>query len=433
MPATTPMTTRTRVWLVVILVVAAAVRIAWAAFAARAPSQSLHDPNFYLYYGDSIARGHGYVLPFGLGPSAYYPVGYPIVLGIVDFALIHTVGNHPIGAAAAVNVVCGVAAVFLVFLIGRRLFSDAVGLVAAGITALYPNLVYHTAVALTETVFTALFLLFVYLVVSAPWDERRFEPRRIVGLGLLLGVLVLIRPVAAPIVLALFVVWLLGGFGWRRALLYSGVVVGLAVLLVSPWIVRNIRVMHEATLSTNTGDNLCMSRHVGANGTFDFDNNACFIGYEDLKRPEYETKRDEDNRQRAVDFVRDHPAEEVKLWWKRLYQTFKADWDGSWAAESYGDARFLSDSTRDTVHRIGSDYYLVTLALTIVGLVVLARRHDRSDPRWTFIPLAVITVVVLPVITTFGDIRFKVPALPLFALLAAVPIVAIANRRSRRS
>ena len=428
------MTTRTRVWLVVILVVAAALRIAWSAYAARMPSGSLHDPNFYLLYGEQIARGNGYVLPFGLGPSAYYPVGYPIVLGIVDFALIHTVGDHPIGAAAGLNVVCGVAAVFLIFLIGRRLFSDAVGLVAAGITALYPNLVYHTAVALTETVFIAFFLLFVYLVVSGPWEDHRFERRRLVALGLLLGVLVLIRPVAAPIVLALFVVWLLGGFGWRRALLHTGAVVGLAVLLVSPWLVRNIRVMHSATLSTNTGDNLCMSRQVGATGTFDFNNNPCFIGFDDLQRPEYETKRDERNRRMALDFIRDHPTEELKLWGKRLYWTFRADWDGSWAAESYGDDRFLTDTTRGRVHDLGSVYYFATLALTAVALVMLIRRRDRDDRRWMFLPLAVITIVVLPVLATFGDIRFKVPALPLFALLAAVPIVAlVTTRRSRRS
>ena len=61
-----------------LLVVAAALRIAWAAFAARPPSQSLHDPNFYLFYGEQIANGNGYVLPNGLGPSAYFPVGYPI-------------------------------------------------------------------------------------------------------------------------------------------------------------------------------------------------------------------------------------------------------------------------------------------------------------------------------------------------------------------
>lgn len=426
------MTSRTRVWLAVVLIVAAGVRIAWSVYAARPPSQSLHDPNFYLLYGEQIARGHGYVVPFGQGPTAYYPVGYPIVLAIVDFVLIHTVGDHPIGAAAAINVLCGVAAVALVFLIGRRLANDAVGLVGAAITALYPNLVYHTAAALTETVFNAVFLLLVYLVVSAPWAQRHFERRRLVALGVLLGVCILIRPVAAPIVGALFVAWLLAGFGWRRSLLYSGALVGIAVLVVSPWVVRNIRVMHTVTLSTNTGDNLCMSRHVGASGTFDFNGNACFIGFENVPRPEGETERDSRNRRLAVDFVRDHPGEEVKLWFKRIYQTFRADWDGVWAVESYGDNAFLSDSTRQTLRWLGTDYYFATLGLSMVAGVIVARRREQRDARWAFIPLAIIAIVVVPVVTTFGDTRFKVPALPLFALLAAVPIVAVAERASSR-
>ena len=427
------MTSRTRLWLVAILGAAAVLRIVWCRYAAVPPSQSLHDPNFYLLYGEQIARGNGYVVPFGQGPTAYYPVGYPIVLSIVDFFLIHTFGDHPIGAAASVNVVCGVAAVFLVFLIGRRLASDAVGLVAAAITALYPNLVYHTAAALTETVFNAVFLLFVYLVVSAPWTQRQFERRRLLALGGLLGVCVLIRPVAAPLVGALFVAWLLAGFGWRRALVQSGAVLGIAALVVSPWIVRNIRVMHVATLSTNTGDNLCMSRHVGASGTFDFNGNACFIGFENVPRPDGETERDARNRRLAVDFVRDHPGEEVKLWFKRVYQTFRSDWDGVWAVESYGDNAFMSDSTRQTLRWLGTDYYLATLALSIVGGVIVARRREQRDARWAFIPLAVIATVVLPVVVTFGDTRFKVPALPLFALLSAVPIVALADRALRRS
>ena len=422
------LTSRTRWALVTILVVAAAVRIAWSWYAAVPPSQSLHDPNFYLLFGEQIARGNGYVIPFGQGPTAYYPVGYPIVLGVVDFVLLHTFGDHPIGAAAGVNVVCGVAAVALVFFIGRRLASDAVGLVAAAITALYPNLVYHTAAALTETVFNAVFLLFILVAISAPWAERRLERGRLVALGLLLGVCVLIRPVAAPLVLALFVLWLLAGFGWRRAALYAGVIGAVALLLVSPWIVRNIRVMHSATLSTNTGDNLCMSRHVGANGTFDFNNNACFIGFENVPRPEGETERDARNRRLAVDFVRDHPGEEVKLWFKRIYQTFHADWDGVWAVESYGDNEFMSDSTRQTLRWLGTDYYLATLALSGVALVLLTVRRTERDVRWALIPLAIVATVVLPVVATFGDLRFKVPALPLFALLAAVPIVALARR-----
>jgi 4-amino-4-deoxy-L-arabinose transferase-like glycosyltransferase len=426
------LTSRTRSSLIAILAVAAALRIAWAVYAARAPSTSLHDPNFYLLYGEQIARGHGYVIPYDQGPTAYYPVGYPIVLAIVNFVLIHTVGDHPVGAAAAINVVFGVAAVALVFAIGRQLGGDAVGLVAAGITALYPNLVYHTAIALTETVFNAFFLLILLVVVKAPWANGRFERRRLISLGVLLGACVLIRPVAAPLVGALLVAWLLAGFGWRRSVAHAAVVVGVAMLVVSPWIVRNIRVMHSATLSTNTGDNFCMSRHLGATGTFDFTDNPCFQGLEDLRRPEFETVRDSRNRRLAVDFVQDHPLEEVKLWGGRLYRTFNSDWDGVWAVESYGDKPFLSGWARDSLRWFGTDYFFVTVVLAAAGAVIIARRDER-DARWALIPLSIIATVVVPVVATFGDTRFHVPALPLIAIGAAVPIVAAGDRLLRRA
>jgi 4-amino-4-deoxy-L-arabinose transferase-like glycosyltransferase len=427
------LTSRTRSSLAAILAVAAALRIAWAVYAARAPSASLHDPNFYLLYGEQIARGHGYVIPYDQGPTAYYPVGYPIVLAIVNFVLIHTVGDHPVGAAAAINVVFGVAAVALVFAIGRQLGGDAVGLVAAGITALYPNLVYHTAVALTETVFNAFFLLILLVVVKGPWAEGRFERRRLISLGVLVGVCVLIRPVAAPLVGALLVAWLIAGFGWRRSVAQAAVVVGVAMLVVSPWIVRNIRVMHSATLSTNTGDNFCMSRHLGATGTFDFTDNPCFQGLEDLHRPEFETVRDSRNRRLAVNFVQDHPLEEVKLWGSRLYRTFNSDWDGVWAVESYGDKPFLSGWARDALRWAGSAYFFATVALAGAGAVIVVRRRDQRDARWALLPLSIIATVVVPVVATFGDTRFHVPALPLMAIGAAVPVVAARDLLLRRA
>ncbi|MEY2432433.1 MAG: hypothetical protein QOC92_2158 [Acidimicrobiaceae bacterium] len=427
------LTSRTRSSLIAILAVAAAVRIAWSVYAARAPSGSLHDPNFYLLYGEQIARGRGYVIPYEQGPTAYYPVGYPIVLAVANFCLIHTVGNHPVGAAAAINVVFGVAAVALVFAIGRHLGGDAIGLVAAGITAVYPNLVYHTAVALTETVFNTVLLLLVLVVVSGPWTVGRFERRRLIWVGALLGACVLIRPVAAPLLGALVVAWLIAGFGWRRSLSHAAVVLGVAVLVVSPWIVRNIRVMHAVTLSTNTGDNFCMSRHVGASGTFEFSDNACFEGLADLRRPEFETERDSRNRRLALEFVRDHPVEEVRLWGRRLYHTFKSDWDGVWAVESYGDDPFLSDRAREALRWAGSDYFLATVALAGAGFVIVARRREERDARWALLPLAIIATVVVPVVATFGDTRFHVPALPLIAIGAAVPVVAARERLRRRA
>src|SRR5947208_1509202 len=80
-----------------------------------------------------------------------------------------------------------VATVLFVFAIGLRLAGDAVGLVAAAIMAVYPNLVYHTAAPLTETLFNALLTVTILVIIRAPWAERRFGHARLAVIGLLIG------------------------------------------------------------------------------------------------------------------------------------------------------------------------------------------------------------------------------------------------------
>jgi len=74
-----------------ILAVALVLRVVWCFYAARLPSGSLHDPNFYYLYGQQLANGRGYRLlkpavagcvgPHCLGePTAYYPPGYAFSL-----------------------------------------------------------------------------------------------------------------------------------------------------------------------------------------------------------------------------------------------------------------------------------------------------------------------------------------------------------------
>jgi len=427
----------TRRWLTVILLVATVVRVGWCVYAAKEPARvtaqggvSLHDPNFYMYLGDRIAHGNGYRVPDDT-PSAYYPVGYPAVLSAVFFVTDHTIGEHDVGAMAVLNIVCGVATVFFVFAIGRRLAGDAVGLVAAAITAVYPNLVYHTAAPLTETLFNALLTLTVLVIISAPWSERRFGPPKLAVIGLLIGVCTLVRPVTVPIIAVLALAWLVYGFGWRRTIGYTALVSVVAAAVVAPWIIRNAVTMHAAVLSTNTGDNLCMSRHVGSDGTFELPNPRCFSGpFDNETRPALEVDRDAQGRRLAFEFVRDHPLDELGLWGKRLYHTFNTDSDAIVAVESYGDNPFLPSRLRTVLQNTATAFFLVTMALSVVAVPMALR---RGGPEWTVVLLIVPATVVLPVLATFGDPRFHVPALPFFALMAALPIVALADRRWRRA
>ena len=189
---------------------------------------------------------------------------------------------------------------------------------AASAVALWPNLVFNSAVALTESLFILLLLGSVHAVIGGPLDGTAPGRGRPWSAGVLLGAATLVRPVSVPFLAVFAVAWLVAGVGWRRALTWTAVVTVTVVATVAPWVVRNAVVMNSAVLSTNTGDNLCMSRRVGGTGAFEFPNDRCNAGFDHLDRPEYETARDEHGRRLAIEFVREHPTEEVRLWFRRL-------------------------------------------------------------------------------------------------------------------
>ena len=423
------MTRRERIVVGSILAVALVLRVAWVLYAARLPGGGLHDPNFYYLYGEQMSRGLGYRL-LDQSPTAYYPPGYPFSLVPFFWLGIHTPLHHfrnvEVGIVATTNIAYSLITIALAFLIARRVTGRSLaGYIAAGALALWPNLIFHTAVALTETLFLLLLLVIVWLVVSAPWDEARWELWRLVTVGLVLGAATLVRPVTIPLAPALLVVLLLARLGWRRALASTALVVVAAVGVLLPWAIRNSIVMHQLTLSTNTGDNLCMSRYVGGTGAFEFPNDRCFPErFTHIPRPQAETQRDAYGRHLAIEFVKDHPGEELRLEARRFGHTFNDDADGLAAVESYGDDPFMSRGTRDLLRRTATTYGAVLALVGLGGLVVLTARRTPSS---IFLVLTAIGMIIPPLVF-FGDPRFHVPAVPIVAIAAGVLVAAAGDR-----
>ena len=406
-------------WLAVILALATAVRLAWVIYAAREP-QELHDPFFYVFYAAQIANGDGYRLLDGQ-PTAYYPIGYPATLAGVYALLKHTLlPEEYVKAYAALNLVLGVATVGLVYAVGRRLFDATVGLVAAFLLAVFPNIVFHTATPLTETLFNFVVMLALLVLIGPDWRERRLSPWRVVVFGLLLGYSVLIRPVSLPFLGLLLIVMLAWGFGCRRALQYTAVATVATVAVIVPWTVRNAIVMDAfVPISTNTGDNLCMGHHAGAPGHFVLPD-VCFAGFEDLERPEFELRREARNRDVAVEFAREHPVTEVKLFLKKARWTWDHDHDGLDAVESYNDDRFMDRDLRAVLLHIADGYFFIVMAIGGVGLAGLV--WPWWEPRRVFFLLALLWLAGVPLFF-FGDARFHIPTVPLVCVTAAWAIV----------
>ena len=411
-------------WLLAILVVGTVLRAAWVGYAAREP-QTLIDPSFYSFFAERIADGHGYTL-FNDEPTAYYPPGYPMALGALVWLVRLLPGGYHLPTVVGVfNLVLGVATIWLVYEVARRAFDDEnVGLVAAAVLALWPNVIFHTAVALTETLFNCLLLAALLLVVWRRWDERP-GVGRLVAFGLVLGASVMVRPISILVLPALAWVWLRRtDWGWRWAAGRIAIAGVATIAVVIPWTIRNTRAMDEPVLiSTNFGDNLCIGRHEGAKGGFSL-TTRCFGGYDDLERPEYETRRNRETTEKAIEYLLDHPLDEVRLVWWRFFRTVENDHDAVRAAESYENDVFMSDDWRDVWNWSADAYFFGVAGLSVLGLVVAER---RADPRRTLL-LWTAVAVGIPPLMFFGDPRFKLPVVPFMAIAAAVALARCGRR-----
>jgi 4-amino-4-deoxy-L-arabinose transferase-like glycosyltransferase len=118
-----------------------------AGFVAWAPGILDGDGLFYHLASVLLSRGEGYLEPDG-SPGIQWMPGWPVTLA----AIYKLFGQEP-RAAMYVSALLGGATSGLIVVLGRRLFSPAVGLVAGLVYACWPGNVYYAATLLTESLF----------------------------------------------------------------------------------------------------------------------------------------------------------------------------------------------------------------------------------------------------------------------------------------
>ena len=424
---------RQRRWLLAILVLAAVLRIGWVAYAARPTVQG--DSLAYTGIGTEIAHGHGYAnFAVGLGdpqgrlrpypPTAFYPVGYPATLGGLFWVVFHTpIPDNLAKAVGYFQAVLGVATVAMGAELGRRLFNGRVAVGAAAILAVFPSLIFYTAQAQLETVFNFVVLAALLVVVARPWGDRwQIGRGRLIAFGAVLGLSALLRPNTLLFVPLAVVVWLVVGAGWRRSLMQALWVTLAAVVVVSPWIIRNAVRLDAPVFSTGSGDAFCVGHHPGTSGRYELAIADCLKPYDHYPFPEREVKRNSGNTREAVDFVLHHPSEEASLWLLarllRLSRRPRGD------QRPFPAQQLPRAGWRRVLTTVADGFYFGVLALGLIGLPAFA---SRRRPRALFVLLCMASLAALPFLL-FGDPRYKVPVLPFLAVSAAVSLSMLVDR-----
>ena len=180
-----------------VLGVALVVRLAWVLWVQRDPP-NFGDPFIYINAARGIAEGDGYHVLFWKIPTAFHPIGYPGWLaGIVWVAKAVGLERHEPLLITLTQAVLGTASVALVYAIALRVFNDRVAIVAAAMTACFPNLIFYSGLVYSETLYLFGILLAVWIVVRAEWNPVPSLP--VIALfGLVVGLSTLVRPFTLP-------------------------------------------------------------------------------------------------------------------------------------------------------------------------------------------------------------------------------------------
>jgi hypothetical protein len=193
--------------------------------------------------------------------------------------------------------------------IAERVSGPRAGLCAGIVVALYPPLIANDVTVLVESL--AVFLLFATVLLLI--DGRTALA------GVSLGLLMLDRASAQWFVLVL-AVWVLWRFGWRHAVR----MVAIALLVVSPWIVRNAVQVGGPVLVATNGFNLNATYSNEAresNGFVDayFDSRFAKLRVSAAD----EVDLDAQLRKRALHDLRAHPSEVFRVARQNFEQWFE--------------------------------------------------------------------------------------------------------------
>lgn len=409
------------------------------------------DAIWYQLQGGSIRNGTGYVVPRSLFtgellPTAAFPPAYPGYQALWQWL----VGDGPTAVRLA-GLVPAAATIVLTALLGRRLAGPRVGLTAALAVAVHPGLIAGDGSTMSENLTVPLVVgaqLLALAIVDRTREATRQQTRHrpatrvlarsgmaVLGLGVVLGAAVLTRQDLAvfAVLLTTWTAALTAGRDWRTALAVGAVVtLGLATI-VTPWVLRNLRAVDVAAVSTLSptsalaGANCPLAYQRADLGSWRYD---CVVDARPGDLSEEDLLARGVGEAELMDAYQTAAREHVAANVTRLPAVLAARQARAWG---WWDPRDLADRDVDESRSRGWQLAANPVGALVAvggigGLVVLHRR--RRDHRHLVLAAAVAAVAV-SVTLGYGNPRFALTAQPalILAVVLATRTAAVSRRR----
>lgn len=202
---------------------------------------SMNFGDLYDLIAKNLEQGNGYRVDANMGLTMLREPGYPLFL-----AAVFKLGGYGIQSARVACVLLAFGAALMLLPLARKITNDAMtALSAALLFLLYPGTLVAEARAGIEIPFIFTVMLFMLALYSA---VEKGSLLRYWAVGLLLGVAVLVRSqvLLFPLLLLVYLVFASKSTSERVNIALRIAALGLGTMVVvSPWIIRNYRLVHK--------------------------------------------------------------------------------------------------------------------------------------------------------------------------------------------
>jgi 4-amino-4-deoxy-L-arabinose transferase-like glycosyltransferase len=384
-----------------------------------AVTYSMNFGDLYDLIAKNLAQGNGYRVDQYLSLTMLREPAYPLIL-TVAFKL----GGYGIQTARVVCVLLTFGAALLLFRLARKITSDEMTALAAAILfLLYPGTLVAETRAGIEMPFIFTVILFMLALYTA---VEKGSMLRYGAAGLLLGVAVMVRSqiLLFPLLLLVYLVVVSKSMSERMRIVLRFALLGLgAMVVMSPWIIRNYRLVHKVVPSATVAgvaaqEGLYTCENASASESFLLAQTKAGLRREQFAKelgipsvgPYYQlfyTPQDEVAFNQALlrgvsTEYRSHPEVLARCAAKNLFFNF-------W---------FLGKRPQTTLLNLLVQVPL--LGLAIAGVVVLWKRSLLHNAGIVLLYICYVPVIQAPII---AHARHSVMIVPFLAILGAVTLV----------
>ncbi len=407
-------------WLTFIFIVAIMFRVGVHMQAAKNdPSYGNLQQDEITYHGWALSFSHGEMpreLPFAAPPF------YSFVLGNVIFNIF----GDKIPAAYYFNHLLALINIYLLFLLGRKLWSNAAGLIAAAAYSFYPAFMMLEMKVMVTTFFITFTLLALYWGLLA---KERDRTRDYIIAGLMMGLASIARPTFLVFV-PFYLIWLFRNTkpasAWLRHAAF--VIIGI-IPAILPVTLGNLIGGHDfVPITTTAGLNFYIGNHEDSFGGINLPPGFSRLDLRTMLDDSRAMSESETGRtmkdsevsawfaKKTLRIIAKHPGLFMKhLYWKLRLALSNAEISDIWGYESTLQLipllRWLSIP------------YAVIVALAGFGIVMSWGRNPRVSMTGYYIASALIVLLAF-----FVNTRYRLPIVAVELLFAGIGISSVFTR-----